>query len=135
MLCKSGFDVRPGYQFTDMIVCGDSGKWLPTGALPLPDCAGKFRITFQIFNSPNQFFRAKRDIFILTETRNARRGRLRMSATYYFNGDCTNTSVIAEIKTKFIATLSNSQYRDACQIHAKECKVENVQVINSSPSA
>lgn len=51
MLCKSGFDVRPGYQFSDMIVCGDSGKWLPTGALPLPDCAGKFKVTFKnLFN-------------------------------------------------------------------------------------
>lgn len=43
-----------------------------------------------------------------------------MSATYYFDGDCTNASVVAEIKSKFIATLSNSKYRDACQIHAKE---------------
>lgn len=56
-----------------------------------------------------------------------------MSATYYFDGDCTNASVVAEIKSKFIATLSNSKYRDVCQIHAKECKAENVQVTHISP--
>lgn len=40
MMCKSGYDVRSGSPFYEMIVCGDSGEWLLTGGLPLPDCAG-----------------------------------------------------------------------------------------------
>ncbi|XP_061173458.1 uncharacterized protein LOC133182626 [Saccostrea echinata] len=101
MLCKSGYDVSRGSHFYDMIVCGDSGEWLPAGALPLPDCA---------------------------ENRKAKRGILRMSVTYYFNGDCTDSAVQEEIKRKFIATLKYSNFKDACEIHATECRVENVQV-------
>lgn len=40
MMCKSGYDVRSGSPFYEMIVCGDSGEWFLTGGLPLPDCAG-----------------------------------------------------------------------------------------------
>eukprot|EP00105_Crassostrea_gigas_P019111 XP_011437468.1 PREDICTED: uncharacterized protein LOC105335342 [Crassostrea gigas] len=101
MLCKQGYDVEIGKNTVDILVCGESGKWLPTGSLPLPDCARSFR---------------------------ADRGRLRMSATYYFTGDCTESAVQEEIKEKFIITLSTSAYRDACLVHAKECKAENVQV-------
>lgn len=56
-----------------------------------------------------------------------------MSATYYFTGDCTDSAVQEKIKEKFIITLSTSAYRDACLVHAKECKAENVQVCNHKP--
>lgn len=56
-----------------------------------------------------------------------------MSAIYYFTGDCTDSAVQHEIKEKFITTLSNSAYRDACLVHAKECTVENVQVCKHKP--
>lgn len=56
-----------------------------------------------------------------------------MSATYYFTGDCTESAVQEEIKEKFIITLSTSAYRDACLVHAKECKAENVQVCKHKP--
>ena len=42
MLCQQGYDVKVGYNFVDMLVCGDSGKWLPANALPLPDCISKY---------------------------------------------------------------------------------------------
>ena len=38
MLCHQGYDVKIGYSTIDMLVCGSSGKWFPTSALPLPDC-------------------------------------------------------------------------------------------------
>ncbi|XP_048737007.2 sushi, von Willebrand factor type A, EGF and pentraxin domain-containing protein 1-like [Ostrea edulis] len=101
MLCKSGYDVQLGQSFVDMLVCGDSGQWLPAGSLPLPDCA---------------------------ESRLPRRGKIPMSATYYFTGDCTDLAVQDKIKEKFIQTLSASVFKDACLIHAKDCNVENVQV-------
>lgn len=63
----------------------------------------------------------------------ADRGQLRMSATYYFTGDCTDSTVQDAIKKKFIITLSTSAYRDACLVHAKECTVENVQVCKHKP--
>ena len=58
----------------------------------------------------------------------ADRGRLRMSVTYYFTGDCSEESVKDEIRQKFITTLSTSSYKDACLVYAKECNVDNVQV-------
>lgn len=39
MLCKEGYDVSPGKDFEEMLVCGQSGEWLPKNALPLPDCS------------------------------------------------------------------------------------------------
>lgn len=63
----------------------------------------------------------------------ADRGQLRMSATYYFTGDCTDSVVQDEIKEKFIITLSTSAYRDVCLVHANECTVENVQVCKHKP--
>lgn len=44
MMCKSGYDVRRGSAFYEMIVCGDSGEWFLTGGLPLPDCAGNHKV-------------------------------------------------------------------------------------------
>lgn len=41
MLCKEGYDVSPGRNFEEMLVCGESGEWLPKNALPLPDCSSK----------------------------------------------------------------------------------------------
>lgn len=41
MLCKEGYDVSPGRNFEEMLVCGQSGEWLPKSALPLPDCSSK----------------------------------------------------------------------------------------------
>ncbi|XP_061173455.1 uncharacterized protein LOC133182624 [Saccostrea echinata] len=101
MLCNEGYDVKLDYSPVDMLVCGNSGQWLPAGSLPLPDCA---------------------------RSRLAERGILRMSITYYFSGDCTNLTVQDEIKKKFITVLSESAFKDACLIHAKDCKAENVQV-------
>ncbi|XP_062584887.1 uncharacterized protein LOC134246515 [Saccostrea cucullata] len=98
MLCNDDYDVKIGYNPVDMLVCGTSGQWLPSGSLPLPDCARTG-------------------------------GILRMSISYYFSGDCTNLTVQEEIKRKFISTLSSSLYKDACLIHAKDCKAENVRVI------
>lgn len=57
-----------------------------------------------------------------------------MSATYYFTGDCTDSAVQEEIKEKFIITLPTSAYRDACLVHAKKCKAENVQVCKHKPT-
>lgn len=39
MLCKEGYDVSPGRDFEEMLVCGESGEWLPKNSLPLPDCS------------------------------------------------------------------------------------------------
>ena len=58
----------------------------------------------------------------------ADRGRLRMSISYYFTGDCSDASVQEEIREKFITALSTSVYRDACLVYAEECKIDNVQV-------
>jgi hypothetical protein len=58
-----------------------------------------------------------------------------MSATYYFTGDCTDLAVQDQIREKFIQTLNASLYRDACLIHAKDCKMENVQVRHRCRSA
>lgn len=67
-------------------------------------------------------------LIVISGSFTAERGQLRMSATYYFTGDCTESAVQDEIKEKFIITLSTSAYKDACIVHAKECRVENVQV-------
>ncbi|XP_062573264.1 uncharacterized protein LOC134235178, partial [Saccostrea cucullata] len=102
MLCRSGYDVSPGRDFEEMLVCGESGEWLPKSALPLPPC------------SRNRFSRG---------------GYLRMSANYYFDGDCTEPKTIEEIKKKFIQTLNSSTlYESACSLSGDKCSVENVQV-------
>lgn len=62
-------------------------------------------------------------------TRMANGGKLRMSASYYFNGDCTNPSTRDEIKRQFIETLNKSKYALVCQMYAKDCTVDNVQVL------
>lgn len=46
MLCKEGYDVSPGRNFEEMLVCGESGRWLPKNALPLPDCSSKNHIRY-----------------------------------------------------------------------------------------
>lgn len=37
--CKDGYDVSPGRNFEEMLICDDSGKWFPHNSLPLPDCS------------------------------------------------------------------------------------------------
>ncbi|XP_061166331.1 sushi, von Willebrand factor type A, EGF and pentraxin domain-containing protein 1-like [Saccostrea echinata] len=107
MFCKAGFDVQSSFRLEEMLVCGMSsdkmkkGKWLPSGSLPLPDCA---------------------------KTHNPTGGSLGIHANFYFNGDCTNESVIAEIRKKFIEALKDSLYQDACLINAKDCTIQNVKV-------
>lgn len=102
MLCRNGYDVPPGRDFEEMLVCGESGYWLPKSALPLPDCS--------------------RSMF-------PRGGSLRMSASYYFEGDCFDPKTLKEIKEKFIETLNSSSiYESACSFSGDKCNVENVQV-------
>lgn len=69
------------------------------------------------------------DRFFFSGTRMANGGKLRMSASYYFNGDCTNPSTRDEIKRQFIETLNKSKYALVCQMYAKDCTVDNVQVL------
>lgn len=49
----------------------------------------------------------------------SKKGILRMSASYYFNGNCTNPSTRDEIKRQFIETLKKIKLRtgmsDVCQ--------------------
>lgn len=59
----------------------------------------------------------------------SKKGILRMSASYYFNGNCTNPSTRDEIKRQFIETLKKSNYALVCQMYAKDCTVDNVQVL------
>lgn len=59
----------------------------------------------------------------------ARYGKYRMSASYYFEGDCTITETTIAIKQQFIETLSSSiTFEAACSVSEEKCKVENVQV-------
>uniref|UniRef100_K1RFG7 Sushi, von Willebrand factor type A, EGF and pentraxin domain-containing protein 1 n=1 Tax=Magallana gigas TaxID=29159 RepID=K1RFG7_MAGGI len=37
--CHKDYDFKPGYPFYEMLVCGDSGKWEPETAIPIPDCS------------------------------------------------------------------------------------------------
>lgn len=147
MMCKTGYDVRRGSAFYEMIVCGDSGEWFLTGGLPLPDCAGNHKVQkilkelkknslfddifhcwkcwlFQMFMSLKLMVTG-----FFSGTRMANGGKLRMSASYYFNGDCTNPSTRDEIKRQFIETLNKSKYALVCQMYAKDCTVDNVQVL------
>lgn len=41
MFCKEGYDVQIGKNTVEILVCVESGKWLPAGSLPLPDCASE----------------------------------------------------------------------------------------------
>lgn len=52
-----------------------------------------------------------------------------MSASYYFEGDCTKAETTLAIKQQFIETLSSSiTYEAAYSASEEECKIENVQV-------
>lgn len=46
MLCKQGYDVEIGKNTVAILVCGESGKWLPTGSVPLPDCASEYQFLY-----------------------------------------------------------------------------------------
>lgn len=39
--CHKDYDFKPDYPFYEMLVCGDSGKWEPETALPIPDCSSR----------------------------------------------------------------------------------------------
>ncbi|XP_021354696.1 neurogenic locus notch homolog protein 1-like, partial [Mizuhopecten yessoensis] len=99
MLCRNGYDVPPGYIYSEMYVCGESGEWLPGSALP--NCA-------KIFNSQTS--------------------ALRMDVNYYFDGDCNNADVLRSIEVKFIQALMASTFKDACEVYAEKCHPWNVQI-------
>lgn len=101
MLCKEGYDVSPGRNFEEMLVCGQSGEWLPKNAIPLPDCSKSLA---------------------------ARRGVYRMAVSYYFDGDCTNQATVQEIKDQFIKTLRSSKYAESCSVGGDKCNIDNVEV-------
>lgn len=101
MLCKEGYDVSPGRDFEEMLVCGESGEWLPKNSLPLPDCS---------------------------KSLSARRGIYRMAVSYYFDGDCTNQATVQEIKDNFLETLKSSMYEQSCSVHEDRCNIDNVEV-------
>ena len=68
-------------------------------------------------------------IILLSGSLSARYGKYRMSASYYFEGDCTKTETTLAIKQQFIETLrSSSTFEAACSVSGEKCKVENVQV-------
>lgn len=68
-------------------------------------------------------------IFLFSGSLSARYGRYRMSASYYFEGDCTKTETTIAIKQQFIKTLSSSiTFEAACSASEEKCKIENVQV-------
>ncbi|XP_021358087.1 uncharacterized protein LOC110453459 [Mizuhopecten yessoensis] len=99
MLCKKGYDIPPGYTFPEMIVCSETGQWLPTSTLP--DCAKTF---------------------------SSQASSLAMDVHYYFEGDCSDANVLTSIKEKFIQALMTSTFRDACEVYTEKCYPGNVQV-------
>ncbi|KAK3102731.1 hypothetical protein FSP39_013507, partial [Pinctada imbricata] len=101
MLCKEGYDVRPGSNHYDMLVCDNNGEWLPHDSLPLANCA---------------------------KSRFPTGSLLKMSANYYFTGNCHDEDVQKEIQNKFIETLESSVYSDACTTYADRCKASNVKI-------
>lgn len=101
MLCKEGYDVSPGKDFEEMLVCGQSGEWLPKNALPLPDCS---------------------------KSLSAKQGIYRMAVSYYFDGDCTNPATVEKIKDQFIETLKSSKYEEGCSVGEDKCNINNVEV-------
>jgi hypothetical protein len=69
--------------------------------------------------------------FFILGSLSARYGVIRMSASYYFEGDCTKSEAILDIQKKFIETLNSSpSFELACTSKEDKCRVENVQVIN-----
>ncbi|XP_069125356.1 sushi, von Willebrand factor type A, EGF and pentraxin domain-containing protein 1-like [Argopecten irradians] len=100
MLCRKGYDVPVGYQFPDMYVCGtNTGKWTPESILP--SCA-------RIISSHQAI--------------------VGLSMDYYFDGDCSNTTVANTIRQQFIQALNQSSYKDACIINEESCSPRNVEV-------
>jgi hypothetical protein len=68
--------------------------------------------------------------FFILGSLSAKYGYIRMSASYYFEGDCTKSETILDIQKKFIETLNSSpSFELACSSKEDKCRVENVQVI------
>ncbi|KAJ8304924.1 hypothetical protein KUTeg_018507 [Tegillarca granosa] len=99
MFCKTGYDIPPGHPAYEMFVCGLSNMWKPD--ITLPNCHRKIG-TIGV--------------------------GIRMSAHYYFDGDCHNKAVILAIQESFILNLKASPYTDGCLVFAKTCSPENVEV-------
>lgn len=101
MFCKNGYDVSPGRNFEEMLICDESGKWFPQNSLPLPDCS---------------------------KSSLAKRGIYKMAVSYNFEGDCFSAETVPNIKNQFIKTLNSSLFEDACSLYTDECSIKNVQV-------
>ena len=57
------------------------------------------------------------------------KGSLKMEAAYYFQGDCDDKEVQAELKQRYITVVSNTIYfPDHFFCEQKHCKVDNIQV-------
>ncbi|XP_069124618.1 sushi, von Willebrand factor type A, EGF and pentraxin domain-containing protein 1-like [Argopecten irradians] len=106
MLCRKGYDVPVGYRFPEMYVCGvDTGKWTPGSKLP--NCA---------------------------RTTSSHQAIVGISMDYYFDGDCTDATVVNTIRQQFIQALNQSSYKDACIINEESCSPSNVEVKCGSQS-
>lgn len=100
--CHKDYDFKPGYPFYEMLVCGDSGKWEPETALPIPDCSKTYQVNTAAF---------------------------KMSSSFYFDGNCMDPKVQEQIQKNYIDSLSNSSFKAACEKYKSQCKMGNVKVI------